>query len=666
MNGSAFFARVAGEKPFSSMHPVVGAFFKDYLSHEKVIMFDGRQVVNTHFPPFPGRSFDNLAEQFSSIGETEKRKLYSVTMAVTNRCGYRCRHCYNAGREQHDLPLASWAKIARQLCDLSAVTITLSGGEPLLRKDLEGIIRLFDDRSSVVLNTTGHGFDRSRASALKDAGLFGAGISLDSLDPAIHDLQRGVIGAFDTAVKAVGTARECGLYAYVIAVASRELLEPSAFERFMRFAGSIGAYEVHLLEPCPVGNLKGETEALLDIGDVERIFDYQEMVSKREDLPILSSFAYIESPKAFGCGAGITHLYIDGTGEVCPCNFVPCSFGNADKEPLTDILDRMSEHFGTPRTSCIGHVLAGHIPEGACPTPPDVSLTICRECLPANHDVPAFFTLKKKTAARVGARELKEAYDGVSGDYDEFWVSEAGKPVIDLIDRLHIAGYERVFEAGCGTGFASEHIVQRLEDAGHFIGADISEGMLEKAMRRPEIRTRNNAIFIAGDACEKMRQTGPFDIVFSSWVLGYIPMKAFFSATAESLKDKGRLAFIVHKENSPARELGIFTELVAENPGVLTKQVSFDFPRDKNHLEEELTIAGLRSRFIIEGAVVFRYDSTEKVLEHLLKSGAGTAFYQAVIAEKRAELEKRFLEWLSRDRPPYDVAHDYLMCIAEK
>lgn len=66
---------------------------------------------------------------------------------------------------------------------------------------------------------------------------------------------------------------------------------------------------------------------------------------------------------------------------------------------------------------------------------------------------------------------------------------------------------------------------------------------------------------------------------------------------------------------------------------------------------------------------MFRYSSPEEVLDHLLKSGAGTAFYDAVDMPGRDRLEKQFFERLacSSDKiGRYDVGHDYLMCIAQK
>ncbi|MHC4620630.1 MAG: radical SAM protein [Planctomycetota bacterium] len=133
MRGDEFFTQVLSRPPFSKMHPRVAAFFKDYLSREKVIEFNQHYVVNTHFPPYPSRAFDNFAEQFNLVGQVSQRRLYSVTLAVTNRCGYNCWHCYNAGRSQLDVPLSVLLRVVKELQDLGVVHVTLTGGEPMLR-----------------------------------------------------------------------------------------------------------------------------------------------------------------------------------------------------------------------------------------------------------------------------------------------------------------------------------------------------------------------------------------------------------------------------------------------------------------------------------------------------------------------------------------------------
>ena len=669
MNGTEFFRQVAAKPPFSKMHPTVAAFFRDYLSNEKVITFNDRSVLNTHFPPYPGRAFDNLVEQFGMIGEVSERRLYSVTLAVTNRCMYNCWHCYNAGRSQQDISLSVLKKVIGELQELSAVRVTLSGGEPLLRDDLEEIAGCFDDRTYLNLNTTGYGLTSERARALRDSGVFAFGVSIDSTNPDEHDRMRGRKGAFETAIQALGLASENGLYPYIVAVATHDFLRPDKFRKFMRFAAESGALEVHLLEPCATGKLAGKQDVLLGKEDRKLILDYQKEIARDDDLPILSSFLYLESPEAFGCGAGITHLYIDGSGEVSPCNLIPISFGNIKDESLRDILDKMGSHFCKPRTVCVGHILAKHINYENLPTPPDVSNEICEKHLPRDHSIPRFFQIKSTAQGEVGSKELQSAYDRVHEYYDEFWVTEAGKPVEDIIDELSLTGKESVFEAGCGTGFATVLIADRLDDPAQVTAVDLSGGMLAEARKRALSEGLDNIRFIEGDALEMLGAGMPYDIVFTSWVLGYIPLRPFFHAATGALADEGFLVFIVHRENSPREPLQIFGELVADDPSILLKRVDFDFPRDMKHVESEIVSAGLEIEHLREGNIVFRYDTPEKVLEHLLKSGAGTAFYEAVDPARREEQEKQFIKILTERRgskEDYEVVHDYISCVARK
>jgi len=667
MRGNQFFAEISKRPPFTKLHPDVAGFFKDYFTHEKVVQFGEQHVVNTHFPPYPSRAFDNLANGFAELGEASRRRLYSITLAVTNRCSFDCWHCYNAGRSHADLDAETLRRLAADLQHRGAVMVTLTGGEPLLRDDLESIAASFDDRSCVVVGTTGDGLTPARARQLRDAGVFGVGISLDSLHEAEHDRLRRRTGAFQAALRALRVARDNGLYSYCVAVATREFLAADHFMPFMRMAGETGALEVHLLEPCPIGNLAGQTDVRLTNTERQQIFAYQELVAADDDLPILSSYAYLESASAFGCGAGLTHLYIDGSGEVCPCQFVPLSFGNITNAPLDTILAHMGRHFQRPRTGCVGKMLAGRVDDGQpVPAPPNVSARVCEQCLPADHPLPTFFKVHSAAQGEVGANELKAAYDRVHSDYDEYWLKAAARPIDELVDAVSWNGSERVFEAGCGTGYATTSLARHAD---RVVAVDLSEGMLSEAARRLADAGCENVRFVHGDALATLTSEGKFDVVFTSWVLGYIPLRPFFEAAARSLTPGGILAFVVHRENSPREPLEVFAELVARDPAVLQKRVGFDFPRDAGHIRAAMDEVRLETRLLNEGVAAFHYDSADEVLDHLLKSGAGTAFYDAIAPDQRAALTAEFLRIFARDYSSasgYEVRHEYVACVARK
>ena len=666
MLGQEFFEKLALQPPMNRLHPSVAAFLREYLAGEKVVPFAGRWVINTHFPPYPGRAFDRLVEQFLGR-QGEGRQLFSVTWAVTNRCSLRCWHCYNAGRSQKDLPAETMQSLAGELQRWGAAVVTLTGGEPLLRDDLEEICGAMDDRTCINIGTSGWGLTPRRAESLKAAGAFALGVSLDSDIPDEHDRLRGVEGAYRAAMAGLEAAGSAGLYPYVVTVARRELLAEDRFTALLSLARSHGAMEVHLLEPSASGRLAGKDEVLLSPAERAKLLDWQRQAAGREDWPIISTFAYLESEGAFGCGAGLGHLYIDGGGEVCPCNLVPMSFGNVGSEPLETILDRMGQYFRQPRPCCVGRLLAGHIGGGTLPTPPNKSEQICRSHLPCEHELPRFFCIRQSATA-AGKAELAQAYDHVRDDYDDFWVIEAGKPVVELVNRLAMRGDERVFEAGCGSGFGTALLARNLP-RGQITGVDISEGMLAIARRRLAEAGLVNAQFVMGDALAALGDGGGYDLVFTSWVLGYIPVRPFFAAAAAALRPGGRLAMIVHRLDSPRRETEVFTELVARDPSVLRRQVAFDFPKDTGQVRRGLLDSFLRPTDVWQGEVTFRLPSGKAVLEHLLKSGAGTVFYEAIDPARRDALTEEFVRRLE-DRhqggSEFEVIHEYVACIATR
>ncbi|HVS53146.1 MAG TPA: radical SAM protein [Opitutaceae bacterium] len=668
MRGDEFFSGIATQPPFTKLHPQIGAFLKNYFAKEKVIPFGGRFVVNTNFPPYPSPAFDQLVEQFSRLGHASHRRLYSVTLAVTNRCSFDCWHCYNTGRSQMDLPLGVVRHLAGELQQLGAVMVTLTGGEPLLRADLPEIARAFDERSCLVVGTTGDTLDAETAQRLRASGVFAVGISLDADNEHEHDRRRGRPGAFRNALRALTVARENGLYPYAVTVATRDLLPRDRFLPFLRFAANAGALEVHVLEPCAAGKLAGQTSVLLDAAERRQLFAYQAEVAGDETLPILSSYAYLESPEAFGCGAGLTHLYIDGGGDVCPCNLVPMSFGNLTREPFGEILNRMGKHFCQPRPGCVGRQLARHFPRAGGPTAPAESEALCERFLPRTHALPEFFRVREQAENEaVGTAEVRAAYDFIHEDYDAFWLVEAGRSIDALIAQLPWSGRESVFEAGCGTGYATARLAER---AATVTAVDLSTGMLNRAEERVRRRGRFNVRFTVGDALVHLDAQESCDVVFTTWVLGYIPLLPFFANAHRVLNRGGRLAFLVHRENSPREPIEIFTEIVAKHPEALRKRIAFDFPRDAAHVRALLASTGFEIELLEEDAIDFRYPRATDVLQHLLKSGAGTAYYDAVDSDRRAGLMAEFLWRLSQRRPPgadgFTVRHEYIACVARK
>jgi SAM-dependent methyltransferase len=317
----------------------------------------------------------------------------------------------------------------------------------------------------------------------------------------------------------------------------------------------------------------------------------------------------------------------------------------------------------------VGRILTRFTDGGPLPVRPEASESICEAHLPVHHPLPLFYRTRQRCGPAAGNPELAEAYDRIHGDYEDFWLSRAGKPVRELVGKMNLGGSETVFEAGCGSGFGTALLARKLNQGGRVIAADISGGMLDVARRRLVGLKLDNAEFMQRDAVDALSGLRGLDAVFTSWVLGYIPLQPFFAAAAQALSPGGRLALIVHRENSPKEEFGIFSSLVARNPLVMTTRVAFDFPRDGAHLESLVDEAGLTVVDLWEGSAVFRYGTAGEVLDHLLKSGAGTVFYDAIDRSVRDGLTREFLAILQErngSRKTFQVRHDYVACIAQR
>jgi radical SAM protein with 4Fe4S-binding SPASM domain len=138
---------------------------------------------------------------------------YTVSWNLTQRCNQQCAHCYLSA-----FPHAAQAdELATDECfrvidELAATTpdalLILTGGEPFLRRDLFALAGRAAERGfTVVLGTNGFLLREKQARAMRDHGIQGASISLDSTDPERHDTFRQFPGSWDGAIRAAEVLR---------------------------------------------------------------------------------------------------------------------------------------------------------------------------------------------------------------------------------------------------------------------------------------------------------------------------------------------------------------------------------------------------------------------------------------------------------------------------
>ncbi len=122
------------------------------------------------------------------------RPLKDLRISVTDRCNFRCSYCMPADIFGHDyvfmsrdeiLTFEEIARLARLFVRLGVTKIRLTGGEPLLRSELESLVRMLaeiDGIEDLALTTNAYSLE-TKAQSLKSAGLKRSTISLDTLNP---------------------------------------------------------------------------------------------------------------------------------------------------------------------------------------------------------------------------------------------------------------------------------------------------------------------------------------------------------------------------------------------------------------------------------------------------------------------------------------------------
>lgn len=138
------------------------------------------------------------------------RTVRSLRMSITNRCNLNCIYCHNEGDHGStgEMSVETIVNIVKAAADFGVDRLKISGGEPLIRKDLEEILSSLPPLKDVSL-TTNATLLKGRASSLKEAGLDRINVSLDTLDPGKfrmitrckRDILSSVLEGIDEAVR---------------------------------------------------------------------------------------------------------------------------------------------------------------------------------------------------------------------------------------------------------------------------------------------------------------------------------------------------------------------------------------------------------------------------------------------------------------------------------
>lgn len=332
------------------------------IKHDRLVRHEDSFLLNSFIPPLNSPAFLNIALQVPGEGaeffknhiEGKRLAPISAYIAAIGKCRYNCWHCSAASAGQAELDTNSLLLVVKKLQDLGVGIIGFTGGEPLLRDDLELVISSIDKQKSISLVfSTGFGLTPERAAGLKAAGLFGIAVSLDSVQQEKHDKMRGYPGAYEQALQAIRNAKKAGLYTMSQTVCTRELMAGGEIYDLAAMLKAEGIDEMRIIEPLPCGKLSGPHPALLSLDEQNELKNLHIRLNRDKRYPKASVFPYFESAEQFGCGAGSQHSYVDTAGNYGPCDFLSLRYGNLLTDDIRDVWQQMHTSAGGPHCSCL-------------------------------------------------------------------------------------------------------------------------------------------------------------------------------------------------------------------------------------------------------------------------------------------------------------------------
>ncbi len=135
-----------------------------------------------------------------ALDRPELARPTQVCAPLTSRCNFGCGFCpHPTAPVHHEMSLQEWKRILLELKDwLGTFRINFLGGEPFLHKDLFPILEFCAEQGIFAgITTNGSALTEKNARRVCELGVFNVSISLDSLDPARHDENRGFKGSWN-------------------------------------------------------------------------------------------------------------------------------------------------------------------------------------------------------------------------------------------------------------------------------------------------------------------------------------------------------------------------------------------------------------------------------------------------------------------------------------
>jgi cyclic pyranopterin phosphate synthase len=240
-----------------------------------------------------------------------QRPLRDLRISITDRCNFRCVYCMPKevfGRDYEFLPRADLLtfeeieRLARAFVTNGVRKLRITGGEPLVRRNVEGLISLLAGIDDLDLTLTTNGaLLAGKAQALKDAGLKRVTVSLDSLDDATFRAMNDVDFPVARVLEGIDAASEVGLPVKVNVVVKRGLNDGDVLGLARHFRGT--GHTLRFIEYMDVGHTNGwRMDDVVPAAEIVRSID--------------AAFPVEAVEPAYRGEVARRWRYVDGAGEI--------------------------------------------------------------------------------------------------------------------------------------------------------------------------------------------------------------------------------------------------------------------------------------------------------------------------------------------------------------
>ncbi|WP_252311348.1 GTP 3',8-cyclase MoaA [Sinobaca sp. H24] len=218
-----------------------------------------------------------------------KRPLQDLRISIMDRCNFRCSYCmpkeifgddYVFMPEEELLSFSEITMLAEEFAALGVKKLRLTGGEPLLRKNVPELIEKLvkiEGIEDIALTTNGVHLVK-QAKALKEAGLMRINLSLDAIDPQVFQEMNGRKVKPDIVLKGMQAAVDAGLHVKVNMVVRKGVNDQEVIP-MAKYCKDIGV-TLRFIEFMDVGQTNG--------------WDYSQVVTKKELLDMVSTIAPLQ------------------------------------------------------------------------------------------------------------------------------------------------------------------------------------------------------------------------------------------------------------------------------------------------------------------------------------------------------------------------------------